>query len=478
MADDFPESPQRIATGIPGLDIITGGGLAAGGLYLIEGRAGAGKTLLSSQFAFARAEQGEHVVYVSLIAESHGKLVEHLTSMSFFRPEAVGRAVHYVSAYAELHDRGLDGLLVAVARLLREHKPRLLVIDGFSSVGEAAGAPAQLSRFLHELNSLVAAMRAVGLLLAPIVDNSRHPEHNLVDGLIELETRAQGMRKLREIEVHKLRGADHALGRHNFVITGDGLFIYPRLEAIATRRLPVPRRLPGLTSSGVSGLDALMGGGIDEGSTTSVIGAPGAGKTLTGLSFLAQALRDGASALYFGFYESPERLIDKAHAIGLDLQGPLDEGRLSIVWQPALEYSLDELATRLLEALDSQAAVRVFVDGLDAFRDSAFYPERLPRFFTTVTNLLRERGATTMFSEEVPLFHGGPDRSRMHYSGTFENILWLHASSEGDLSRQIQIVKVRDHAFEQGLRPLLIGPEGVRVGPREDTPRGRRRQRP
>jgi circadian clock protein KaiC len=478
MADDPLEPPERLATGVPGLDTITGGGLAPGSLYLIEGRAGAGKTLLSSQFAFFRAGQGERVLYASLIAESHGKLMQHLATMSFFRPGMVGRELQFVSAYAELREGGTDGLLVALARLLREHQPQVLLIDGFNSVRGVAKAPTDLPHFLHELNALVAAMRVVGLLLAPIVDDGLHPEHTLVDGLVELETRSQGMRTLREIEVRKMRGADHALGRHNFVIDGDGLRIYPRLEGIASRRTPVPPRLPGLTSSGVAGLDALMGGGIDEGSTTSLIGAPGSGKTLTGLCFLTQALRDGASALYFGFYESPTRLIDKAQGIGLDLQGPLEEQRLRIVWQPALEYSLDELATRLLDALGSRATNRVFVDGLDAFRDSAFYPERLPRFFTALTNMLRERGATTFFSEEVPLFRGGQDGLRLHYSGAFENILWLHSDSAREGGQEIQIVKVRDHAFEHGLRPLLIGPEGVQVGARPAEPHERRRRRP
>ena len=191
------QTPSRsnVETGVPGFDEILGGGLVRGGVYLLEGMAGAGKTILSSQIGFHRVSKGEKVLYMTLIAESHDKLLAHLKGLSFFDETAVAQQMLFVSGYHELMQDGLDGFLKLIASSIYDYRPSLMIIDGFRSAREFSETELSLSKFIHELNALVAAMDCTTLLLAPLSGNEPHPEHTLVDGLIELNRYNDGMRR-------------------------------------------------------------------------------------------------------------------------------------------------------------------------------------------------------------------------------------------------------------------------------------------
>ncbi|MGF6985363.1 KaiC/GvpD/RAD55 family RecA-like ATPase [Paraburkholderia atlantica] len=314
-----PDAARRnVETGVPGFDEILGGGLVSGGVYLLEGMAGAGKTILSCQIGFHRVRQGEKVLYMTLIAESHDKLLGHLKGLSFFDETAVAQQMLFVSGYHELMQDGLDGFLKLIASSIYDYRPSLMIIDGFRSAREFSETELSLSKFIHELNALVAAMDCTTLLLAPLSGNEPHPEHTLVDGLIELNRYHDGMRRAREIEVHKMRARDHRMGKHFFRIAGSGLLMFPRLEAHCAQQ-PGPVDLKARLGFGLPHLDNLLGGGFTQGSTTTLIGPSGVGKTLLCLQFLAAGLARNERCVYVGFYEGPQRLIGKAEAVSIPL---------------------------------------------------------------------------------------------------------------------------------------------------------------
>jgi circadian clock protein KaiC len=268
LPTDQPGPPAvrdgNVTTGVTGLDDILGGGLVEGGLYLIEGMAGAGKTILSSQIGFHRVEQGDMVLYVTLIAESHTKLLSHLKALSFYNADAISDRMLFVSGYHELMRDGLSGFLALVASTIKSSRPRFMVIDGFRSAREFSSTELELSQFIHELSAFVSAARCTTLILAPLSGNEPHPEHTLVDGLIELNRYNNGMRRAREIEVHKLRARDHLLGKHFFKITEDGLVTFPRIEASPGNDHGLPdfrNKLP----FGFPEFDRMLGGGVVRG---------------------------------------------------------------------------------------------------------------------------------------------------------------------------------------------------------------------
>src|SRR5690606_17167517 len=124
-------SQRLLSTGVPGLDRLLGGGLLSASLYLLEGRAGAGKTILASQIAFHRAAMNDKVVYVTLVAEAHGKLLNHLRQLSFFDEAAIGRSIVLLSGSRPLLTSGLDGLMSFLVDVVRDHQPSFMVLDGF-----------------------------------------------------------------------------------------------------------------------------------------------------------------------------------------------------------------------------------------------------------------------------------------------------------------------------------------------------------
>ena len=153
----FDSDPNTVTTGVPGLDDILGGGLIKGGLYLIEGMAGAGKTILSTQIGFNRVAEGDSVLYITLIAESHSKLLSHLKGLSFYNADAISDKMLFVSGYHELMRDGLNGFLALIASTIKTSRPRFMVIDGFRSAREFSSTELELSQFIHELSAFVAA---------------------------------------------------------------------------------------------------------------------------------------------------------------------------------------------------------------------------------------------------------------------------------------------------------------------------------
>lgn len=461
--DTTNTASDLVTTGVKGLDLILGGGLVAGGLYLIEGMAGAGKTILSSQIAFHRIAQGERVLYMTLIAESHSKLLAHLKPLSFYDERAISDPMLFVSGYHELITAGLNGFLRVIAATLRSHRPALLVIDGFRSAREFSSTDLQLSQFIHELNALVTAVNCTTLLLAPLSGNEPRPEHTLVDGLIELNRVSVGMRRSREVEVHKLRARDHLLGKHFFRITEHGLVTFPRIEAMEAEQ-PGEPDLKTRRRFGVRGFDEMLDGGLVKGSTTTLLGPSGIGKTLLALKFMEDGVQRGEKCVYFGFYESPGRLLGKAKAVGIHLSQALDEGLLRIQWQPAIELAIDELADTLLNTVSETGASRLVIDGVEGFRDSALRGERVGLFLNALTNRLRDAGVTTLLTEELPLWAESIQSSPVRASATTENIVLMRYVEAGArMERLISVVKLRESAHDPSIRALKIDASGLEV---------------
>ncbi|SAL39541.1 ATPase domain-containing protein [Caballeronia humi] len=470
--DDTPSTPPpdepaidttNITTGVPGFDDILGGGLVEGGLYLIEGMAGAGKTILSSQIGFHRVAQGDMVLYVTLIAESHTKLLSHLKRLSFYDADAISDRMLFVSGYHELMRDGLSGFLALIAQTIKMNRPRFMVIDGFRSAREFSSTELELSQFIHELSAFVTAARCTTLILAPLSGNEPHPEHTLVDGLVELNRYSTGMRRAREIEVHKLRARDHLLGKHFIKITDNGIVTFPRLEA----RPSLFEGAPDLKSRlgfGMPEFDMMTGGGVVKGSTTTLIGPSGVGKTLLGLKFLEAGLERGEKCVYFGFYESPERLVAKAESVSIRLEEAVRDGRLTIQWQPAVELAIDELAAELMAVLERTNASRLVVDGIEGFHDSANRVERFGLFLNALSHRLRQSGVTTILTEELPLYTDAIPGVALRASAMTENIVLLrYVESNSGLYRMLSVVKQRESAHDSAIRRFIIDERGLHV---------------
>lgn len=460
--------PQRLpllTTLVPGLNDILGGGFPAHSLYLIQGLAGSGKTTLACQIGFQHAQQGKKVLILTLIAETHGKMLNHLSNFSFFDDQLVDDRILFIGAYTDLLKGGLRELLKSIAATLAEQRPDLMIIDGFRTVREAKPSDLTLSEFMLSLNSLVSTMECTTFLLSPTEGNQADSENTLVDGLIELSQYEQGLQLIREIKVFKLRGSKHLLGRHVFEVGEDGIEIYPRLEAVSSLSPAMPTAAAGRVSFGIAGWDGLTNGGVAQGSTTALLGNPGVGKTLMALHFIHDGLQRGEQALIVGFYESPQRLLEKARSVGLDLAPYFNSGALHIIWHPPLEVLVDSLAHGLLRNIEQRGVTRLMIDGIDGLREIVLHEGRSRSFLAALVNELRVRNVTTFFTQELPYFGHGSAQGDLSASMLFENIILLrYVDVAGINLRQIGVLKLRENSYDAANHLLLISDQGMRIG--------------
>jgi len=451
-------------TGVAGLDDILGGGFPAHSLYLLQGLAGSGKTTLACQIGFHHAHQGKKVLILTLIAETHGKMLNHLSSFSFFDEQLVGERIVFIGAYGDLVRGGLRELLKSIAATLAEQRPDIMIVDGFRTVRDAKPSDLALSEFMLSLNSLVATMECTTFLLSPTEGNVAESENTLVDGLIELSQYEHGLQLVREIKVFKLRGSKHLLGRHVFQVGEDGIETYPRLEAVSTLSAKTPSVFSQRLGFGIEGWDRLTNGGVAKGSTTALLGNPGVGKTLMGLHFIHEGLRQGENCLIVGFYESPSRLLEKARSIGIDLKTYFDNGALQIIWHPPLEVLVDSLAHGVLRNVERRTVSRLFIDGLDGLREIVMHEGRSRSFLAALVNELRVRDVTTFFTQELPYFAQGQLQSEASASMLFENIILLrYVDINGVNRRQIGVLKLRENSYDAANHILLITDEGMSI---------------
>jgi circadian clock protein KaiC len=467
MANNEPGMEDRISTGVAGLDTLLGGGLVAGGVYLVMGRPGTGKTTFGNQACFTHVQHGARAVYVTLLAETHTRMLRNLTAMSFFRPDSIGTQIAYVGAYLVLRERRLAGLLALLRRVLADEKPSLLVLDGLTTAHALGEPESAMKEFVAELQVLSDMSRCTTIVLANMSShNAVAAEHSMVDGMIELTLDRNIHRAVREVEILKFRGGDHMLGRHDLEISQQGLIVRPRTEILLARRTQTStathyRRI----STGIRHLDDMLGGGLLVSSTTMLLGFSGSGKTLCGLHFLHEGAQKQEPGLYFGFYEKPSRLLEGAEHVGMAMREHVEGGLIDLLWHSPLRFGLDTLAEILLENVQRRSVRRVVIDGIDGFRQNASYPERTIRFITALVNELSALDVTVILTEETQKIFGPEVEVRVPgLSALVDNIVLLEYMDVGsELKRFLSIVKQRGSGHEHHVRELRITDRGIEL---------------
>jgi circadian clock protein KaiC len=455
----------RMASGIDGLDRVLNGGFIEGASYIIQGRPGAGKTILSNQIAFAHAAEGAKVLYVTLLAESHERLFAAMSTMDFFDSDKLGRELIYISVFHALREEGLGAVVKLLRQETKRHKATLLVFDGLLNARERAETDLDVKTFVAEVQGQAAFVGCTVLFLTSTRLDDSSPEHTMVDGVIDLKEEIFGVRTVRQMQVRKSRGSAAISGLHQYEITQSGITIYPRIEALELPATPPsPSTLAQRITSGNDDLDALIGGGLPRGSVTLLMGPTGTGKTSLGLHFLSAGTQE-EPALHYGFFETPPLLLRKADALGIDLP-PVDH--LHVLWNPIAENLLDKLGHQLLDHVTRHCVARVFIDGIGGFERAATERARLVEYFATITNRLRALGVTTVFTWELrEIADKDITAPAEQLSAMFDNVILLrHLEQDYDLKRTISVHKMRDSAFVSGTRLLDIGSGGLRIGTR------------
>ena len=461
----------RLESGIGGLDTLLKGGLVAGASYIVQGRPGSGKTIFASQIAFHHARRGGKVLFATLLSESHERLFQFLSTMSFFDQARVGSDMQFVSAFDTLMTEGLDEVVRLLRREISRQKASLLVVDGVLTARSRAETQLDTKRFIAELQGHAAFAGCTVLFLTSARLDDSSPEHTMVDGVIELGEDVFGSRSVRRLHLRKTRGSGALSGLHEFDIGDDGIVVYPRLEALPSTRLTDEVTEAARARTGVPELDAMIGGGLQPASSTLVLGPSGSGNTSLGLHMIAEATPE-APGLVFGFYETEARLVQKAASIGIDLRGKIASGAVRVMWQPTTERLMDALGHRLLDAVRQGGFRRVMIDSLGGIARASTNPHRHVEFFTALMNELRGLRATVIATWEIrDMFDANAQAPAFELSSLYDNLLLTRfVEADAELRRMLSVIKVRDSHFDPSLRELIIDERGLHLaGAMRDT---------
>lgn len=455
---------KRFPTAVPGFDEILHGGLFEGGVYILEGPPGAGKTTLANQIAFAHAGRGGKALYVTMLAESHSRMLQHMRGQSFCKPELVNASVLYLSGYRELEEHGLKAVVQLLRGELARHQAELLIVDGLVVETSPERPDEGVRQFVHELQSLASAMGCTCLLLTSGHGRSIDAEQTMVDGIISFEDYTFQWRSERRIQVRKFRGSAVERGKHTFCITDHGLRFFPRLEGMpSTERDDSPGA--STVRLGVADVDAaLLGGGLARGSSTLLVGRSGSGKTVLGLSFLLAA--PGEPALMLAGTETVPELVRAGAPCGLRVAEAVARGSLGIHVQGSEDEALDEIGHKLLRLVDERSVHRVVVDGLAALADTVAFPERGYRFVGRLLRELKVRGVTSVFTLDpaaMAAATGSRDPNGDGLAAWFDNVFHLTRHDDTPDRRRLTVGKLRASRAERTSFDLRLDASGLTV---------------
>jgi circadian clock protein KaiC len=452
---------KRLPTEVPGLDTILGGGLFEGGVYIFEGSPGVGKTTLANQIAYVHARKGTTTLYVTMLAESHARMLQHMDEQTFFDRKYVNSKVFYLSGYKDLEQGGLKGVVSLLRGEIKRSGASLLIVDGLVVEGEQRNTGDVVRQFVHELQSLVSAMSCTCLVLTSGRGSVLSAEQTMVDGIFAFEDRSFHWRAERRIQVRKFRGSRVIRGDHTFCITDEGLRFFPRLEALPAEDAGTASSPRLVISTGLPSLDAVLRvGGLYSGSNSILIGQSGTGKTSAALAFAGQSDLE-EPGLLLACTESAEELRRLGTELGLAVGEAVDSGALTIEELGREDESMDEMGHKLLRMVDELKVRRLVVDGLAGLADTLAFPERGYRFLGRLLSELKKRGITSIFTVDpdalavaaaTPLAEG--------VVGWFDNAFTLARGEgrDGRGARALKVMKVRGGGAKEPIVDIQLLP--------------------
>jgi len=460
----------QLATGVPGLDAVLGGGLPEFSFNILAGSPGSGKTTLAHQIVFANATPARPALYFTVLGEPALKMLRYQQQFQFFDPAKVGSAIRFINLSQVVLEQDLDAVLAAISREVEAAHPAFVVVDSFRTLVRKAGtAPAgevELQAFVQRLALHLTSWEATTFLLGEYgeAEFRTNPVFTVADGLYWLSQAVERNSIVRKLQVIKLRGQASVPGLHTFRITDAGLQVFPRTLGLTAR--PTQRSSRRL-STGIAELDRMLGGGIPEGDSVLVAGPSGTGKSILATQFIAAGLRQGEPGLVAVFEERPAEYTARATSFGLDLATPVADGRLQILYLRPLDLSVDETLQALLDAVEQVGAQRLVIDSLAGF-ELALAPgfrqdfrESLYRMIGALTG----RGVTILSTVEVAESFTDLPLSSYAISFLTDDILRLrYIELEGQLRKVLMVVKMRGGAHSPAIREYTITPAGLVLG--------------
>lgn len=449
---------ERIPTSVPGLDQVLLGGIPRYSLTLVSGAPGSGKTIMVQQILFGAATAAAPALYATTLSEPMLKLARYQRTLAFFNEDEVGSSVRLLDLGVPLRQGGLEAALEALGTAVRQFRPALLAIDSFKAMGDMVADEKTWRLFIYDLAARLPVWGVTAFLVGEYGEGDlvHRPEFAVADCILHLYGTDDIRLQRRQLRVMKLRGSGFMRGEHLVGIGPAGIRVYPRR---GPGEAP-PAADPGtVVSSGIPGLDALLGGGLRRGTTALCLGPSGVGKTLLALSFAAAQAAAGRPGLYMTFEEGADSVRGYLHQLGLQAAG------LNIRHLSPVELDLDMAAAEILEEARAGTYQWVVLDGIGALKDLPVHARGYQLFLWDLVTALRRLGVLTLMTLDTgdPF---GPARLTDNMFSVLADVIVLlrYLPSALEMGRGLMVIKARGLAHETRLVRFTIGSGGLLLG--------------
>jgi circadian clock protein KaiC len=464
------QNPQRSKTGIPGFDDVVCGGLIPDRLYLVDGNPGAGKTTFALQYLLEGVAAGDRCLYVTL-----SETREELTSGA----ESHGWSMDGIEVFEVIADANdLDGegdltmlnpseveLTATTRKVLAEVerlKPRRMVFDSLSELRLLAQSSLRYRRQILALKQFFVGRQCTVLMLDDRTAEGPDLQlHSIAHGVIALNFKPPPYGQVRrELQVVKFRGSDFASGYHDFVIRTGGIFVFPRLVAAdhnaSFQRAMIP--------SGVTLLDTLLGGGVERGTTTLLIGPPGCGKSTIALQYAVAAAKRGDHSVAFIFDETKAALLTRSTGLGLRIVEGAGAGEVMVRQVDPVEISPGEFAHVVRESVERNSARVVIIDSLNGYLNAMPQNNYLTSQLHELLSYLNNRGVATFLVVAQSGMMGANMASPVDASYLADSVVMLrYFEHAGKIKKAISVLKKRTGAHEESIRELSFDSSGIHL---------------
>jgi len=471
MPDAGPETPAIASSGIAGLDDVLSGGFARRRLYLVEGVPGSGKTTLALHFLMAGARRGEPVLYVTLsetaeelraVADSHGWSLDGVEIRELTPPEA---ALDPEEQNTLFHPSEIE--LASTMKLILEDvervKPLRVVFDSLSELRLLAGNALRYRRQILALKQFFATRQCTVLVLDDMTSSDHDLQvQSIAHGVVLLEQlNPEYGSERRRLRVVKYRGVKFRGGFHDYVIDRGGILVFPRLVAAEHRRTASRARL----RSDVPELDALLGGGIEEGTSTLIVGAAGTGKSTVAAQFAAAAAARGEHAALFVFDESPATLLSRCEQLNIALAQHVESGSISLQQVDPAELTPGEFVHRIRTAVTDHQAKIVVIDSLNGYLNAMPAERHLTIQLHELLMYLGQMGVATILVGAQAGLIGSQMTTPVDASYLADAVVLLrYFEHRGEVRQTIAVMKKRGSRHERTLREFRLDGGCITVG--------------
>ncbi len=464
-----PRPTPTLRTGVPQFDVVLRGGLPRHRLHLVEGTPGAGKTTFALRFLLEGAANGERCLYVTLSetaeeltasAAAHGWSLEGIDLFELVPAEAELERQQTVLYPAEAE---FGETMQMLTGRIEATRPDRVVIDSLAELRLLAQDPLRYRRQLLILKRFLQGRHVTTLVLDDLTNNGGNGDlHSLVHGVVSLEQieRDYGASR-RRLRIAKMRGTAYQSGWHDFALATGEVLVFPSLIADEHKA-----RVEGAAvSSGVAGLDEVLGGGLDRGTTTMLVGPSGAGKSSMALHYAMAAVGQGEHAAYFSFDETYETLSRRAGALGLGVAEAVEAGELG--WSRAIPSRLSpgEFVWQVRREVEHRRARVVVIDSLNSYLGTMPEERSLVLQLHELLTYLNNQGVVTIL---ILAQQGvvGDVQNPIDLSFLSDAVVLLRFfEAAGEVRKAISVIKKRTGLHDLAIREYQLFPHGLRVGP-------------